>query len=103
MLIAESSHADNRKNNFLVLGEGSTFGINRRFRSPEKKLSINFSKTNAIFCLSCVIMLIIVICLLMENKYLNLKPTIKMSTFELNFVWEVFLMDLVLLSPEKYL
>ena len=23
-----SSHADNRKNNFLVLGEGPTFGIN---------------------------------------------------------------------------
>ena len=30
-----SSHADNHKNNFLVLGEGSTFGS---FGSPEKKL-----------------------------------------------------------------
>ena len=28
-----------------------------------------------------IIMLIIIICLLMENKYLDLKPTTKMSTF----------------------
>ena len=32
------SHADNRKNHFLVLGEGPTFGINGRFGSPEKNL-----------------------------------------------------------------
>ena len=43
------------------------------------------------------------ICVLMEKKYLNLKPTIKMLTFQLNFVWEVFPMDLVLMSLEKYL
>ena len=47
--------------------------------------------------------MIIVICLLMEKKSLNLKPAIKMLTFQLNFVSEVFLMDLVLLSPDKYL
>ena len=41
--------------------------------------------------------------LLMENKYLNLRPTIKMLTFQLNFVWKVFIMDLVILSLEKYL
>ena len=49
------------------------------------------------------IMLIIVICLLIENKSLNLKLTIKMLTFQLNFVSDVYLMDLVLLSLEKYL
>ena len=48
-------------------------------------------------------MLIIVICLLMEKKYLSLKPTIKMLTFQLNFVSEVYLMDLRLLNLEKYL
>ena len=48
-------------------------------------------------------MLIIVTCLLMENKSLNLKLTIKMLAFQLNFVSEVFLKDLVLLSLEKYL
>ena len=46
------------------------------------------------------IMLIIVICLLMKKKYLNLKPTIKILTFQLSFVWEVFVMDLVLVSRE---
>ena len=38
--------------------------------------------------------MIIVICLLMEKKSLNLKLTIKMLTFQHNFVSEVFLMDL---------
>ena len=32
---SSSSHADNRKNDFLVLSEGTTFGINGRFGSPE--------------------------------------------------------------------
>ena len=49
-----------------------------------------------------IIMLIIVICLLMEKKSLSLRVTIKMLTFQLNFVSEVYLMDLVLLSLEKY-
>ena len=48
-------------------------------------------------------MVIIVICLLMEKKSLNLKLTIKMLTFQLNFVSEVYLIDLVLLSLDKYL
>ena len=46
--------------------------------------------------------MIIVICLLMEKKSLHLKLTIKMLNVQLNFVSEVFLMDLVLLSIEKY-
>ena len=33
-------------------------------------------------------MLIIIICLLIEKKYLSLKPTIKVLTFQLNFVSE---------------
>ena len=44
----------------------------------------------------------IVICLLMEKKSLNLKPAIKMLTFQQYVVLEVCLMDLVLLSLEKY-
>ena len=35
---SSSCHADNRKNNFLILGEGATFGINGSFGSPEKSL-----------------------------------------------------------------
>ena len=48
-------------------------------------------------------MLKIVICLLIENKSLNLKLTVKILTFKLNFVSEVYLMDIVILSLEKYL
>ena len=40
------------KNNFLVLGEGLTYGINGSFGSLEKKFSINFSKASTKFCLS---------------------------------------------------
>ena len=33
---SSSSHADNHKNDFLVLGKGLTFGMNETFGSPEK-------------------------------------------------------------------
>ena len=48
-------------------------------------------------------MLKIVICLLIEKKSLNLKLAVKILTFKLNFVSEVYLMDKVILSLEKYL
>ena len=35
---SSSPHADNLNNNFLVLGEGDTFGINGSFGAPEKKV-----------------------------------------------------------------
>ena len=47
-----SSHAGNFKNDFLMLGEGDTFGINGSFSALEEKFSINFSKANSKFCLS---------------------------------------------------
>ena len=80
-----SSHADNCKNNVLVLDEGPTFGANGSFAWVSK------------------IMPKIVVCLLMGKKSLNLKPTIKMLTFQPNFFSKVYLMDLVLLSLKKYL
>ena len=46
------SHLDNRKNNFLILDEGPAYGINGSFGSPEKNLSINFTKANIKFCLN---------------------------------------------------
>ena len=49
---SSSSHADNVKNNFLVLCEGNTFGINGSFDTAEKKFSINFTKENTKYCLS---------------------------------------------------
>ena len=44
-----SSHANNHKNNFSILGEGPSYGINGRFGAPEKKFSINFRKANKSF------------------------------------------------------
>ena len=49
---SSSSHTDNRINNFLVLGEGPTQDINDSTGSAEKKISINFSKSNTKSCLS---------------------------------------------------
>ena len=43
---SSSSHADNQKQNFLALGEGP------EKKCCKKKISINFSKENAKFCLS---------------------------------------------------
>ena len=94
---SSSSLADNLKT-FLVWGEGNTFGINGSFGALEKRFGISVNKTAQNIVLVCIIMLITVICFLMEKKSLNLKPTIKMLTFYLNFVSEVYLMDLVLLS-----
>ena len=35
---SSSSHSDNRKYNFIILGEGDTFGFNGSFGAPEKGL-----------------------------------------------------------------
>ena len=51
-IIHSSSHSDNRKNNFLVLGQGPTFRINGSFGSPEKSLVSILVKQNTKFCLS---------------------------------------------------
>ena len=49
---SSSSCVDNLKNNFLLLGKGSTFGFNVSFCSQEKKFSIIFTGANTIFCFS---------------------------------------------------
>ena len=41
---SSSSHSENRKNNFLVLGDGPTYGINGSFGSSEKCLKLIFLK-----------------------------------------------------------
>ena len=38
----QSSYTDNRKNNFSSSGEGYTFGINRNFGAPKKKVQYQF-------------------------------------------------------------
>ena len=46
------SHVDNRKNNFLILGLGPTYGINGKFGYAEETFSIYFTKSNTKLCLS---------------------------------------------------
>ena len=97
-------HSDNRKNNFLILGEGAAYAISESFGSPEKKLIILILlKQTQNFVWFFIIMLIIVIFLLMEKRHFNLKLARKMLTFLLNFVSEVHVMDLPLLRLVKYL
>ena len=48
----KSSHVDNHKNNFLILGLGPTYGINGISGSAEKNFSVNFTKSNTKFCQS---------------------------------------------------
>ena len=50
-----SSHNDNLKNNFLILGEEDTFGITENFGAPEKKFSINSSKANQNFAFEFIL------------------------------------------------
>ena len=46
-----SSHTDNLKNNYLILGEEDTFGINESFGVSAWKFSLNFSRSNSKVCL----------------------------------------------------
>ena len=79
---SSSSHSDNQKNNFLILGEGPTYGINGSFGSPEKKsLVLILLKQAQNFVRVCITIVVRVICLLMEKKSLNLKLAIKIVSF----------------------
>ena len=81
---SSSSHSDNHKNNFSVLGEGTIYGTIGSFGSPEKKININFTKANTKCCLSLYynadnsyLFVYRKNVLIIERK-LNLKLTIKM-------------------------
>ena len=84
-----SSHADNLENNFLVPGEGDTFGINGSFGAPEKKNKLILVKQTQNFAWVYIIMLIICICLLKEKNYWSLKLTMKMLTFQHNYLGSI--------------
>ena len=101
--ISSLSHADNRKNNFLALGEDPNFWIGGSFSSLEKKFSINFSKANTKFCLNLHYNSDNSYLLVNRKEILSFKPTVKMLTFKFNFALEAYLMDLVVLNLDKYL
>ena len=50
--MTSSVHVDNKKNDILVLGEGTTQGLDGTTLTAEKKYSINFTENNKTFCLS---------------------------------------------------
>ena len=67
---SSSSHTVNCKNNFLVFGEDTTYGINGSFDSSETKFSIDVIKTHTQFY---IITVIIVVFSIMEKQSLSLK------------------------------
>ena len=86
-----------------MLGEGPTYGTNDSPGSPEKKFNINFSKANTKFCFSLHYNADNSYVFVNRKEIFKFKAKIKILTFQLNFVTEVYLMYLVLLSLEKYL
>ena len=87
----------------MILGEGPTFRINGGFGSPEKKVSTNFTKANTKFCLNLHYNA--------DNSYLfvngkeifRFEADNKNINFSTQFLLDVYLTDIVLLSLEKYL
>ena len=82
---SSSFHSDNRKNYFLILGDGTTFGINGSFGSPEKKFSINFTAANTKFYLSLRYIADNSYLFVNGKKQIDLKLTIKLLTFLILF------------------
>ena len=74
--MSSSAHIDNKKKDVLVLGKGSTQGLEHTL-TAEKLNAIIFTVTNKIFFFwVCITMEQIVICLLMRQKFTNLKQKI---------------------------
>ena len=86
-----------------MLGEGPTFGSNASIGLPAKNFSINFSKGNTKCCLSLHYNAHNSSFVRYRKEIFKFKANNKNVYFLLNFVSEVYLMNLVLLSPEKYL
>ena len=77
------SHADNSRNNILAIGKGPTNDINDGVGTTEKKnLVLILAKQIQNFAWVCITMVIIVICLLMQNKFISLKPIVKIPLFQ---------------------
>ena len=55
---SSSSHNENLKNDFLILGEGLAFGINGDFGTSEKKLILILLKQRQSFVWVYIIMLL---------------------------------------------
>ena len=74
--LSSSLHANNKKNNVLVLGKDFVQGINGTTIYAEKLYSFNFTENNKKFCSTYIIMEQTVIYLLMVQKSIYLKQKI---------------------------
>ena len=83
---SSSSHTDNRKNNFSILGEQDTFVTDGGFGAPEKRFSANFSKAKTNLCLGLNYNCNNSYLLFNGKKSISSKQTIKTSIFEIDFV-----------------
>ena len=68
-----SSHSDNRNNNFLILGEGPTYGINGSFGPPKKSLVLILLKQTQNFVWVYIVMLRIVFFFFNRNEIFKFK------------------------------
>ena len=50
--MSSSVHTDNKKKDTLILGKGSTQGLDDITLTAEPQYSINFARSNRKFCLS---------------------------------------------------
>ena len=70
--MSSSVHVNNTTKNILVLGKDFVQGLDNKTIYAEKIYSINFTENNKKSS-ACIIMEQIVICLLMVQKFINLK------------------------------
>ena len=86
---SSSCHYNNRKNNFLILSEGPTFGINgsfeRRKKQRENLALVLLKQTQFFFFWVCSIMLIIVNGNGNEILFVNSKDIFKFKANNENF------------------
>ena len=69
-------NANNENKDILILGKGETKGLDNTTLTAEAEYSINFSRFQRTFCLIFIIMEVTTFCLLMPQKYINLKQKI---------------------------
>ena len=86
-----------------MLREGDTSGINGSFGTPEKKFSINYSKAKTKFRLSLHYNSGNSYLFVKGKKFISLKQITKISTLQMNFVLEAYLINLTISRQKKYL
>ena len=82
---SSSSHTNNCKKIFFILGVVPIFGTNRSFGSQKKNFNINFSKAKTKLCLSLHYNGNNSYLLVNGKKSLSLRPIMETPTFQLGF------------------